>query len=175
MEKRDPAAESSGIDHYGDLEDPLRALARQILDERERRNWYLPKAAFGECAWEMLLLLYASDTQALSSETLFNATLTTPTNGRRWIDFLRNEGLAMTTGALRDESRAWVELTPKGLYALELYLSDRLQRTQRDNDHLQASGHPVPASIFRMAIVPAAVAAAVLAGAILCFSAVWWH
>lgn len=167
MEKRTPAAES-GIDHYGDLQDPLRALARQILDERERRNWYLPKAAFGECAWEMLLLLYASDTQALSSETLFNATLTTPTNGRRWIDFLQNEGLATITGGLRDESRAWVELTPEGLYALELYLSDRLQRTQSGTGYRHAGRFPMSASILCLAKVVAAVAAAVIATAIVC-------
>lgn len=168
-----PASEPNGITQHTNPDDPLRILARQIIDERERRNWFFPKATFGESAWEMLLLLYTSDTHSLSSQILFNATLSTPTLGERWLDFLQDEGLIMKIDGFLEEARGSVALTPKALHALELYLSDRLHRTQRGNGPSRNSGWSVPASVFRKAKVPAAVAAAVLAGAILCLSACW--
>ena len=104
----------------------LEVLALSILEDRERRLWFLPKAAFGETAWEILLLLYVSDSKSLSLESLFNATLTEPSTGMRWVEFLQDEGFVSRCSSNSGE----VQLSLKGTHSLELYLLDRSKRTQ---------------------------------------------
>jgi len=124
----------SADDRNAGSELSLQELAGQILDQRERRKWFFPQAVLGETAWDMLLLLYASETRSLSFKTLCNALLVTPRIGGRWIDILQDEGLVTRSDAVRDKSCSSVTLTLKGLHALELYLSDRLQQSDDAHD-----------------------------------------
>lgn len=108
------------------IEYRLRTLARYILEERERRQWHFPRAVFDETPWEMLLLLYASESGSLSEPALVNAMRVAPELVDRWTDYLELEGLLTR---LRDlEGARALKLTPQGMSALELYLLDRLVR-----------------------------------------------
>jgi hypothetical protein len=108
-------------------EDRLQELARYILEERERRQWHFPRAVFDEIPWEILLLLYASDSGSLSKAALVDAMLAAPELVDRWTDYLEREGLLER---LRDlQGAPALKLTPGGLSSLELYLFDRLIRS----------------------------------------------
>lgn len=140
----------------------LRGLARHILDERDRRQWYFPRALFNEIPWQMLLVLYASETNRLSSESLCRSVLARPVTGNRWIDYLASEELVTRRVEPSDKSRSVVELAPKSIELLELYLSDRLQR-----DEVRAEPYGPAAQSRRsatFAVVVALVTATLSAG-----------
>jgi DNA-binding MarR family transcriptional regulator len=112
----------------------LQDLARHILDERDRRQWYFPRVFFDEAPWQLLLVLYVSDTRRLSSEALENSILQSRSAISRWIDYLETEALITRRAEPSDKSRSMVELTPLALRLLDLYLSDRIQRTVQKNE-----------------------------------------
>lgn len=115
----------------GQAEDRLQGLARYILEERERRRWHFPRVIFDEIPWEMLLLLYTSESRALPRSALVNGILVAPAVVDRWIDYLVRESLL---GEVQDPRGSLVlQLTPRGLASLELYLRDRLQRAEAGN------------------------------------------
>lgn len=141
----------------------LQGLARYILDERERRRWHFPRAVFDEIPWEILLLLYASESRSLSKTALVNGLLVSPDLVGRWIDYLEREVL-LKRSQDHDGSPA-LELTPGGLASLELYLLDRLQR----------SGAGVMVGPHKPASLPAwGIALLVLVTAILSVAATWF-
>jgi DNA-binding MarR family transcriptional regulator len=90
------------------IKNRLRELARHILDERDRRNWYFPRALFDEAPWQLLLALYVSDTRRLSSDALSNSVLESPATASRWIDYLETEGLVNRRVEPSDISRSIV-------------------------------------------------------------------
>jgi DNA-binding MarR family transcriptional regulator len=140
----------------------LRNLARHILDERDRRQWFFPRALFDEIPWQMLLVLYVSETSRLSSDSLCHSVLAQPTTGNRWIDYLSSADLVTRRVEPSDHSRSIVELTPKGFELLELYLSDRLQReagtTPPDRSvQLKRSGMFVAVLVLAIAALSAAI------------------
>jgi DNA-binding MarR family transcriptional regulator len=140
----------------------LRDLARHILDERERRQWYFPRALFDEIPWEMLLVLYGTETSRLSSDSLCHSVLAQPTTGNRWIDYLASADLVTRHVEPSDRSRSIVELAPKGLELLERYLSDRLEReaqtTQPDRlFHSKRSAASVAILVPAIAALSAAI------------------
>jgi DNA-binding MarR family transcriptional regulator len=112
------------------MKERLQDLARLILDEADRRHSYFPRFVFDDMPWRMLLILYVSETSRLSSESLRHGVLAPPSTGNRWIDYLASEGLVTRHVQPSDETRSMVELTPKGIGLLELYLGDRLQRAE---------------------------------------------
>jgi len=120
------AASSFAVD--AGLKSRLQGLARHILDERNRRQGYFPRLLFDEAPWQMLLLLYVSETSRLSSESLSRSVPAQPATGNRWIDYLAAEDLVTRRAEPSDRSRSMVELAPKGIGLLELYLGDRLER-----------------------------------------------
>lgn len=123
-------------------EDRLQELARYILEERERRRWHFPRAVFDEIPWEMLLLLYASESKSLSKAALVNGILVSPKLVDRWTDYLEREGLLRRT---RDaDGPPALKLTPEGLYSLELYLLDRLQRESNTFGNRPAAATGMP-------------------------------
>jgi hypothetical protein len=142
-------------------QDRLQALARYILEERERRRWHFPKAVFDEIPWEMLLLLYASQSGSLSRASVANGILAAPAVVDRWVEYLEREGLVMTDPRRPRELR----LTAAGLSSLELYLRDRLQRG------LAANARPGPRAGLRgwrlaFLLLATAILSAMLGGAI---------
>jgi hypothetical protein len=121
----DPSLAGAG---QAPTEERLQGLARYILEERARRRWHFPRVVFDEIPWEMLLLLYASESRSLSKAALVNGILVAPEVVDRWIDYLELEGLITR---LHDPGgSAGLQLTSAGLASLELYLSDRLQRAE---------------------------------------------
>lgn len=129
------------------LKGQLQDLARYILDERERREWYFPRILFNETPWQMLLVLYLSETGRLSSDALFNSVLVSPSTGSRWIEYLANEDLVTRHAEPSEESRSMVELAPKGLNLLQLYLSDRLLRAEQRYKPNEETSHSTKARI----------------------------
>ena len=141
----------------------LQDLARHILDERDRCKWYFPRLLFDEVPWQMLLVLYVSETSRLSSESLCGSILAPLTAGNRWIDYLAREDLVTQHVEPSDRSRSIVELAPKGLSSLELYLTDRLQRAEeRSKTNLEVVNSTRPTlSLGLIALVIAALSAGV--------------
>jgi hypothetical protein len=127
----------------GGLKSPLQDLARHILDERDRRQWYFPRVFFDEAPWQLLLVLYVSDTRRLSSEALANSLLQSRSATSRWIDYLETEGLITRRVEPSDKSRSMVELTPLAVGILDLYLSDRLQRAEQRSKPAERRSQPV--------------------------------
>lgn len=120
------AASSFAVDNG--MKSRLQALARQILDEQNRRQRYFPRVLFDEVPWQMLLVLYVSETSRLSSDSLMRSALAPAATGSRWIDYLAAEGLVTRRAEPSNKARSMVELAPKGICLMELYLKDRLQR-----------------------------------------------
>ena len=141
----------------------LQELARHILDERDRRHWYFPRAMFDETPWQMLLVLYVSDSHRQSSQSLSSSVLAAPSTGSRWIDYLATEDL-VTRHVADDESRSMVELTPKGLSSLELYLTDRQLRTAQHNKPKHAAAGAVRS---RLSLALVALLSGILCGGII--------
>lgn len=110
------------------LRNRLRSLAHYILNERERRYWFLPRGMFDETPWQMLLLLYVSETQKLPLATLADSLMITPECASRWINYLDLESLVTRYDDPSARSKTVVELAPKGQRSLEMYLADRLAR-----------------------------------------------
>lgn len=127
LSRRDlPTSDASGLDREW-----LQNAARNILDARDRRSWFFPRAAFDETAWEVLLLLYTEEPSAPSLQTLACATLTRLSTARRWVQFLVQEGLVSV--ACNRPGHETVRLTRRGRELLDSYLLDRVERTQERN------------------------------------------
>lgn len=142
-------------------EDQLQALARYILEERERRQWHFPRAVFNEIPWEILLLLFASEPAPLSKSTLVDAMLVRPEVVDRWADYLEREGSLRRSRDLQGAPA--LKLTPEGWSSLELYLLDRLNRA----DAIDLARNPADGARFPdWAVGLLIVAAAVLSGAV---------
>lgn len=110
------------------MKDRLQGLARRILEEQGRRREYFPRGLFDDVPWRMLLILYVSETGRMSSESLWRNSLARPAESNRWIDYLAREALVTRHLEPSDRARSMVELTPKGIGLLDLYLKDRLRR-----------------------------------------------
>jgi DNA-binding MarR family transcriptional regulator len=111
----------------GDESGRLLARARQILAHRRRRHELFGKELFGEPAWEMLLLLYVSQTtQRYTVGQLAQASGAPKSTGTRWIDHLEQQGLVEKDEHPTDRRTAFVKLSKRGQDALALYLSGTL-------------------------------------------------
>lgn len=142
-------------------ENRLQDLARYILEERERRRWHFPRAVFDEIPWEILLLLYASESRSLSRDALVNGILVAPAVVDRWIDYLEREALLHR---IREsgESAAF-QLAPAGLASLELYLRDRLQRAEAgDAARKPGDGAGLPGWCVALLLLAAALLSAAM-------------
>ncbi len=105
----------------------LVAQARLILESRKRRFDHFGRGVFGEPAWEMLLVLYATSagerqTIARLSE-LSGASRTTSV---RWFEYLEREGLVSRQPHPTDKRTDFVQLTEKGTRKLEAYLTETI-------------------------------------------------
>jgi DNA-binding MarR family transcriptional regulator len=112
------------------LKSRLKTLARHILDEQERRQSYFPRDLFDDLPWRILLTLYVSETGRLSSDSLSDSHCAKPATACRWIDYLAREELATRHRDPFDKSRSMIELSPKGIGLLDLYLKDRLRHSE---------------------------------------------
>ncbi|MDP9423683.1 MAG: winged helix DNA-binding protein [Pseudomonadota bacterium] len=103
----------------------LLARAQQVLRHRQLRTEYFPRSIFSEAAWEILLVLYVTDSagprQTLAS--LAKLTATPPTTVQRWVDYLVRERLVQRDSHPTDRRVTFVSLLGKGRKALDDYLS----------------------------------------------------
>lgn len=103
----------------------LAARARQILEARQQRTRIFGRAMFGEPAWEMLLLLYVSQSGSRQTVTrLAEGSGASKGTALRWLDYLLHQNLVRREPHPTDRRAAFVELTEKGRLALDKYLSE---------------------------------------------------
>jgi DNA-binding MarR family transcriptional regulator len=104
----------------------LPELARGILHSRRRRSLMFNPSMFGEPAWDMLLILYASmtDGSRLSVGRLSSLAGAPPTTALRWLDYLEMERLVVRESNPDDRRSDFVDLTDKGRSVMEQYLSE---------------------------------------------------
>ena len=103
----------------------LLKLARNMLKVRRLRLDLFKKPMFGEPAWDMLLTLYVNSAHGTrQSVGRLSATSGSPsTTALRWLDYLEREQLVRREPNPTDRRSDFVELTPKGICALEQYLT----------------------------------------------------
>lgn len=101
----------------------LERRARQILDLRVRRVERFGRAMFGEPAWEMLLVLYATGDTRLTVNRLIKLSGASKATAIRWLDYLADQGLISRETHPTDLRRLFVVLTEKGTASLNAYLS----------------------------------------------------
>jgi DNA-binding MarR family transcriptional regulator len=103
----------------------LRACARRLYQERQRRADHFGAQMFGEPAWEMLLILYLEEGGERQSQTrLADLSGAARSTAMRWIDYLVRKGLAHREDHPTDKRRNFIALSDKGRQLLELYLSE---------------------------------------------------
>ena len=99
--------------------------ARQTFAHRSQRPQFFNSVMFGEAAWDMLLALYVTEQSGVRHTVsgLVNLSGVAPTTALRWLDFLRQEQLVARRSSPTDKRVFYVELTDKGLRALDAYFS----------------------------------------------------
>lgn len=103
----------------------LERRAQRILTLRRRRAEGFGKAMFSEPAWDMLLILYASNSsERLTVNRLIRLSGASKATALRWIDYLVDQRLIARTPHPTDARCVFVVLTEKGKGSLDAYLSD---------------------------------------------------
>lgn len=106
----------------------LERRAQQILALRRRRIERFGKAMFSEPAWDMLLILYASNSsERLTVNRLIRLSGASKATALRWIDYLVDQRLIVRTAHPTDARCVFVVLTEKGKGSLDAYLSDSVE------------------------------------------------
>jgi DNA-binding MarR family transcriptional regulator len=109
----------------------LLGRARAILAVRRQRETIFKKAIFGEPAWDMLLLLYIGTSESRRTiGRLGELARISKSTALRWIDYLDRQGLVRREQHPTDRRAVFVELTPKGRQAIDLYLSGTFPLTE---------------------------------------------
>lgn len=126
----DPALVPNGLTEFmaaapatGDRE-VLASRARIVLNARRRREQFFNPIIFGEPAWDILLMLYASEQSSgrLTMSRLAEWVETPLTTVVRWVKFLEEEGLVRRQPHPTDRRTVFIELLEKGRGALDSYL-----------------------------------------------------
>lgn len=102
--------------------------AQEILANRRLRSRFFGKSMFSEAAWEMLLLLYVTESGPRHTVSRF-AQLAgySKSTAIRWIEYLAQHQLILREPHPTDMRSAYVGLSSKGRDALEAYLSETLR------------------------------------------------
>lgn len=89
---------------------------RALITERRRRDDFFPPDLFGDPAWDMLLVLYATylEQQRITATKLCQSAAVPPSTALRWIKTLDQKGLISKQGDPLDARRVFVALSPKG-------------------------------------------------------------
>lgn len=130
LAKLDPAGDVSmpserAKGHSGNDDQSRTRRVRQLLDQRRKRIAIFGRQMFAEPAWEMLLLLYLSETgQRLTQSSLTELSGASRSTGMRWIEYLADHGLVVREDHPTDKRRNFVNLSEKGRDLLNLYLSE---------------------------------------------------
>jgi DNA-binding MarR family transcriptional regulator len=101
--------------------------ARQSLNDRRRRARQFGSGMFGEPGWDMLLILYLEqDRKRLTVSALTDGSGIAATTALRWLGYLQSQGLVFRREHPTDARAAFVELSDKGVEAMNSYFSETL-------------------------------------------------
>lgn len=102
----------------------LVSRARIVLNARRRREQFFNRVMFGEPAWDILLMLYASEQSAgrLTMSRLAEWVETPLTTVVRWVNFLEEEGLVRRQPHPTDRRTVFIKLLDTGRGSLDAYL-----------------------------------------------------
>ena len=100
---------------------PLPRTVRLILRARREREAIFGDQLFADPAWDILLEAYASSLseQRLSIGALCEAAAVPSTTALRWLTKLEQDGWLRRRADPLDARRWWVELTERGVSAME--------------------------------------------------------
>jgi DNA-binding MarR family transcriptional regulator len=115
---------------YQSIQDQHAQLVKQasrILALRRRRAKQFGKAMFSEPAWEMLLLLYATQhAERLTATRLALLSGGSKATALRWIEYLVIQKWVTRSGHPTDRRAVFVSLTEKAKDALDAYLFESI-------------------------------------------------
>lgn len=103
----------------------LLSVARKVMRDRQLRTEYFNRAMFGETAWDILLMLYDTDSAGprQTQATLVKRLAMPASTIQRWLDYLVKERLVRRDPHPTDRRTAFFTLLDKGRNALENYLA----------------------------------------------------
>ena len=106
--------------------DARASRAREEFHNRRRRKRLFSSIMFGEPAWDMLLALYIQESTGPRHTlgTLLQSAGVSGSSGKRWLDSLERQGLAVRIPHPNDARTYYVRLTNKGLEKLNAYFSE---------------------------------------------------
>ena len=115
-----------------DLEKPraLATFADELYRMRRARDEKMPRALFGEPAWDMLLSLYTAEEMALPITALELGSGLKRSTAVRWVAALHSQGLVQPA-APGERDRDQVVLTREGRSVLETSLEAMLRIAHR--------------------------------------------
>jgi DNA-binding MarR family transcriptional regulator len=104
--------------------------AHRTFASRARRLRFFSVGMFGEPAWDMLLVLYATEQASLrhTVSSLVHLALVPSTTVLRWLDYLEREGLVARRSNSADWRDYYLEITDKAREALDAYFSETLRK-----------------------------------------------
>lgn len=129
-EGEEPAGSLSCLPHQSiqARHEQLVAHARRILTLRRWRAKRFGKAMFSEPAWEMLLLLYATQgAERLTATRLALLSGGSKATALRWIEYLVSQKWVERTVHPTDKRAFFVSLTEKGKELLDAYLFESIE------------------------------------------------
>lgn len=111
--------------------DDLISEAKRELSRRRSRSKIFGKAMFGEPAWDMLLLLYASqETERLTATRLALLSGGSKATALRWIEYLVSQKWVDRSEHPTDKRSVFVTLSERGREMLEQYLQESVGLTR---------------------------------------------
>ena len=101
----------------------LRALAKRMLNDRVKREDFLPSSLFGEAGWDVLLILFSAEPGTSDCGASIASRLDLPfSTVLRWIAVLETEGLVKAMPQSSLSEREAVRLSDAGFGSVQAYL-----------------------------------------------------
>jgi DNA-binding MarR family transcriptional regulator len=102
------------------------AAVKALLSARRQREAIFGADIFADPAWDIFLELYAASLaqRRVPTSELCNSASVPPSTASRWIEKLNRQGWLERRADPLDARRIFVELTAKGLAAMERYFNE---------------------------------------------------
>lgn len=101
----------------------LRALAKRMLNDRMRRDEFLPTSLFGEAGWDVMLILFSGEPGTSDCAESLSSRIDLPLSTiMRWIAVLEMEGLVEARPQSSRSEREAVRLSESGFHSVQAYL-----------------------------------------------------
>lgn len=101
----------------------LRALAKRMLNDRLKREEFLPTSLFGEAGWDVMLILFSGEPGTSDCAESLSSRIDLPLSTvMRWIAVLETEGLIEAMPQSSPSEREAVRLSEAGFGSVQAYL-----------------------------------------------------